>query len=328
MKILNVIYVVVIFALFALVGCDKNEIDHLELDTQEQTNKQATTETPSGDEIDISDALSKSSEGAETRGANVLIFSDTAEVVNKGWKLFRYNRTALLPGYKYNAIITPLDSGDPDLYVYGYDAERTGPWRHLRNSITTSIDLSHLWKQELQANEEAGYFAVFGFSAAKFKIEILREDVCGREDCIPFNNATLRIIREGTQYLITDGNSRMIMAPNYTEAVKIYRTLKFYKLNRSCFVGRPGASFFYYTKNGLAPVGPMPGEDCVGFNINTIEVKKINNRWKIVDGNHWIFDFESNKTEAEQTLCLIKKYGFTKSCYVGRPDPSMQYMRK
>lgn len=317
---------VLFIAIFSIVACNKEEVETLE--TASSFQKEAIQEVPSGEEVDISNFLSKETEGAETRGANALIFTDTTSVGNKNWKLFRYNRTSLLPGYRYNAVITPLTSGDPDLYVYAFDAERTNSWRHIRNSITTSIDLSHLWKRELQANEEAGYFAIYGYSAATFKIEIYREDVCGKEDCIGFDVKNVHYVQEGTQYLITDNYSRMLMAPNLIEAKKIVQTLKFYALNKSCFIGRPGPSFTYYTQNGLSPVGPMPGEDCISFNVNNIEVKQINGRWKIVDGNHWMFDFESNKEEAEQTLCTIQKYGWTKSCYVGRPGPSLQYMRK
>ena len=41
-------------------------------------------------------------------------------------------------------------------------------------------------------------------------------------------------------------------------------------------------------------------EDCIPFNPATIEVKEIDGRWKIVDGSHWMFDFGSNKAEAEK----------------------------
>jgi hypothetical protein len=72
----------------------------------------------------------------------------------------------------------------------------------------------------------------------------------------------------------------------------------------------------------------MKGEDCIAFNPATTTVSKINNRWKIVDGSHWMFDFDTNKAEAEQSLAVINKYNFTHSCFVGRPNPSFTYLRK
>lgn len=78
---------------------------------------------------------------------------------------------------------------------------------------------------------------------------------------------------------------------------------------------------------GLVAARPLK-EDCVSFNPDTTEVKKINGRWKIVDGKHWMFDFAEKQAEARQALRIIKHYGFTKSCFVGRPDPSFQYLRR
>lgn len=67
-------------------------------------------------------------------------------------------------------------------------------------------------------------------------------------------------------------------------------------------------------------------EDCVGFNPMNAEVKQINGRWKIVDGNHWMFDFLSDELEANGALTVIKHYDMTQSCFIGRPDPSFKYL--
>ena len=67
-------------------------------------------------------------------------------------------------------------------------------------------------------------------------------------------------------------------------------------------------------------------EDCVGFNPATTTVSQINGRWKIVDGSHWMFDFDSNEQEARQALAVIEHYGMNQSCFVGRPDPSFEYL--
>ena len=72
----------------------------------------------------------------------------------------------------------------------------------------------------------------------------------------------------------------------------------------------------------------MRGEDCICFNLKNIMVKRIRGHWKIVDGNHWIFDFANKKSEAYKAIRIIKKYGFTCVGYVGRPGPSFIYLRK
>lgn len=69
-------------------------------------------------------------------------------------------------------------------------------------------------------------------------------------------------------------------------------------------------------------------EDCLRHDSDAIEVKQINGRWKIVQGNRWMFDFDENADEAKQAFSAMKRFGFDATCYIGRPDPSMTYLKK
>jgi len=149
------------------------------------------------------------------------------------------------------------------------------------------------------------------------------------EDCLAFNPASTTLKNIDGRWTIADGDHLLFnFGPNRAEGLQALRIIKYYQMNRSCFVGRPDPSFHYLLVNGNAPQGSMPGEECVSFNPNTIEVKNIGGSWKIVDGTHWVFDFSSKEDEARKAFAIIKKYGFTRSCYVGRPNPSFQYLRK
>ncbi|MCK4418670.1 hypothetical protein KAV79_02580, partial [Candidatus Aerophobetes bacterium] len=128
-------------------------------------------------------------------------------------------------------------------------------------------------------------------------------------------------IVDGSHLMFDFGNKR-------NEAERALQVIKHYRMNQSCFVGRPDPSFQYLLVSGRAPIGSFEGEDCVSFNPNTAEVRYINGRWKIVDGSHWVFDFGNKESEARQALAIIKKYGFRFSCFVGRPDPSFKYLRR
>ena len=68
-------------------------------------------------------------------------------------------------------------------------------------------------------------------------------------------------------------------------------------------------------------------KDCVSFNHTTAAVKKIDNSWKIVDGNKVMYDFGNKIDEAYHTFHMIKKYGFTYQCYVKGPKPPFHYLR-
>lgn len=164
---------------------------------------------------------------------------------------------------------------------------------------------------------------------ALFNLTCEAEEVAIVEDCINFNPQNVEAKNVNGSWKIVDGNHWMFDFGNKSDdAKKGAAIIRHYGLNKSCFVGRPGPSFKYMLVGNNSPAGNAPGEDCINFNPGTIEVKQINNIWKIVDGSHWMFDFESNRQEAEQTFAIIKKYGFNKSCYVGRPNPPMSYLRR
>jgi hypothetical protein len=150
-----------------------------------------------------------------------------------------------------------------------------------------------------------------------------------KEDCICFNPAKATVVKKNNRWKIVDGGSWLFdFGSNKTEAAKALNIIKHYSMNQSCYVGRPDPSFQYMLARGKASKGALGGQDCLKFNLNNSQVKKINNRWKIVDGNSWLFDFGNKKDEAVQAFNIIKKYGFSYSCYVGRPDPSFKYLRK
>lgn len=75
------------------------------------------------------------------------------------------------------------------------------------------------------------------------------------------------------------------------------------------------------------PIGDRDSikEDCVQFDPRRAQVRFIRGRWKIVDGNHWIADFNRNKGEARKALRVIKRYNINQNCFVGRPNPSFTY---
>lgn len=68
-------------------------------------------------------------------------------------------------------------------------------------------------------------------------------------------------------------------------------------------------------------------EDCVRFNPDNAEVARRNGRWKIVDGNRWLFDFGSaGQADAQRSLAVIQYYSLDQTCFVGRPNASAVYM--
>ncbi len=126
-----------------------------------------------------------------------------------------------------------------------------------------------------------------------------------------------------------DGRSSLYdFSVEQDEARQALGIIKYYRMNSQRFVGRPDPSLVYLLMSGKAPRGGVKGEDCVRFDPRRAAVTRAKGRWKIADGNHWLFDFGDKEAEARTALAIIRKYGFTHSCFAGRPKPSFQYLRR
>ncbi|NLD91184.1 MAG: PASTA domain-containing protein [Fibrobacter sp.] len=179
----------------------------------------------------------------------------------------------------------------------------------------------------ISTNPPSGKIVMAGISIS-YTVQKL-PDVQVTEDCLSCNPNNIQLVAEGSQVLMKDGNSRMLMFPNMTEAQKALRIIKAYRLNQQCFIGRPAPSLRYWKSSNQAPQGALvSSEDCVSFNPSNLRVIRHNSTlYQIVDGSHAVFA-APNATEANTIINICKKYGFTKYCFVGRPDPSFTYLKK
>lgn len=148
-----------------------------------------------------------------------------------------------------------------------------------------------------------------------------------KEDCLKFNPNKVVIKKDGNRWLMTDGRSRMKMFSNKKEAQQALKTIRHYRMSQHCFIGRPDPSLEYWLTKGGAPAGSLPKEDCIPFNPAKLKLKKESNGWLMTDGGSRMKMFPNQK-EARQALKIIRKHGFNRTCYIGRPDPSMVYFRK
>lgn len=58
---------------------------------------------------------------------------------------------------------------------------------------------------------------------------------------------------------------------------------------------------------------PFIVEDRLSFNPNNVAAVQISTRWKVVDGNHWILDFDQKRTTAERAVPSSSTTGFLSS---------------
>lgn len=90
-------------------------------------------------------------------------------------------------------------------------------------------------------------------------------------------------------------------------------------------------------KNGNANRVSLPWapEDDIAVDPNNVQAKRITqggrSTWKVVDDGHWIMDFGGDESAAKRAASVIRHYGLSYVCFVGRPscpdhDPLMYWL--
>lgn len=148
------------------------------------------------------------------------------------------------------------------------------------------------------------------------------------EDCIGFNPMTANVAFVGGQWKIVDGGHQMMaFGMKHAEAVRSLQIIRAYGFNRICFVGRPGPSLVYFKRFNAVASGGIGGEDCIAFNPFTSTIRFVAGRFVIADGNHAVMSFP-NLAEAQRALAILRMHGVRAQCFVGRPGPSMTYLKR
>jgi cathepsin L len=91
--------------------------------------------------------------------------------------------------------------------------------------------------------------------------------------------------------------------------------------------GLGGYMWIKYGANGIGShavwvqaraIPPAPVEDCLSFNPTNLAVQHSGANYLVVDGSHSMLAFGS-QSDAQKAIDAIRKHGFHKICFVGRP---------
>jgi len=189
----------------------------------------------------------------------------------------------------------------------------------------------------------AGYYCLFGYSGTF--IDKPQKELPA-EDCIPFDPAQVRLTSDTSHFpnirwLVVSGTQTLLDCGTRKDvAQRAANIISFYKMDRQCYVGHPNAPMMYYTVNGLAPAGAFPVSvsmlqypddvqvETIAFNTLNVTATNVGGSWKVVDGPITLLDFGTMEAQARNAAVIIRYYGFTHICYVGRPNAPMMYFRK
>ncbi|MEX3940632.1 haloacid dehalogenase type II [Paraburkholderia sp. BR10937] len=149
------------------------------------------------------------------------------------------------------------------------------------------------------------------------------------DDCLPLRPDAVQVQNISGDWKIVDGNQQVLdFGRSQANAVRAKAIIEHYRFDRICFVGRPDPPMMYFTIGGEAPSGAMPGEDAIPFDLAGVVTQQVAGSWIVTDGASRMLDFGTSEAKAVHSVSMIKRYGFTHQCFVGRPNAPMMYFRK
>jgi 2-haloacid dehalogenase len=149
------------------------------------------------------------------------------------------------------------------------------------------------------------------------------------EDCIAIDPEAVEVKQIAGSWKVVYGNDSLLdFGASQADAERARAVILHYRFNRICFVGRPNPPMMYFTVNGAAPTGAMPGEDAIAFDLAGVRVELCADNWTVTDGRSAMLDFGASHLGGLHAVALIRNYGFTHQCFVGRPHAPMMYFRR
>jgi hypothetical protein len=148
------------------------------------------------------------------------------------------------------------------------------------------------------------------------------------EDCLSVTPAAVQVKQVSGNWSLVDGNDLMMnFGASQANANKAQAVITHYGLDRMCYVGRPHAPMMYFTVKGKSPTGAMAGEDAIPFNLANVHAQLSGTNWIVTDGASSLLNFGGNELNAVHAVAILRAYGFTHQCFVGRPNGPMMYFR-
>ena len=130
--------------------------------------------------------------------------------------------------------------------------------------------------------------------------------------------------------LVDTGRNNVLLSASGTSAREnMYQARNLvngYQLKYQCFVGRPNAPLSYWKTGDGLPTGRAQGEDCVALDYNNLAMRARGGMYYLYSDNSVLVRFD-NAEDTKQAIAVMTAYRASQVCYVGRPDPSMMYLK-
>ncbi len=148
------------------------------------------------------------------------------------------------------------------------------------------------------------------------------------EDCLDYGGSfELRKTGSRIAMVATERAGTPLSFTDDEEAKQAMKIVSDFRLDTQCFVGRPNPGLAYWKSNRRLPSGQTGGEDCLPVNAGNLSVKVAGGMSLVMDGGRSMMRFRE-RADAEQAIKVMQVLDARQICYVGRPNPSMTYLKR
>ncbi len=144
------------------------------------------------------------------------------------------------------------------------------------------------------------------------------------ESCREYGNDWQLRQEQGRWTLYGSGRRTVIEFPNREEAERGLLIVQKFALEEYCTVG---TEFSYFKSGGSLPRGDLGGEDCTPIRTGELGYKVAGGRHLVMNGDASMIAMRA-ETEAKRALGILRSLGARQMCYLGRPGPSLTYLKR
>jgi hypothetical protein len=102
--------------------------------------------------------------------------------------------------------------------------------------------------------------------------------------------------------------------------------VRYYHFTEKRCVGRPTCLFSYFLVNGLAPRGLPFGVPSAPLAPETLQVRQVNGRWALCQGETPVISLGNRREEAADLLDVIRRQHLDLLCRVGKEDAGFTFI--
>ena len=143
----------------------------------------------------------------------------------------------------------------------------------------------------------------------------------------PLDASLLSLKRVGGGWQVWVGRTLLRdFGDDETDAREALRAVRELHVDEWVSLGGPRPVVEYGLRNGRATVAAAVARAVVPIDRKTVRAESVKGTWVLRDDETLLFNFGLSRADAEQAAAVVRKYGFDRVAFIGRPEPRMAFL--